>query len=251
MRYNKISLLVVIVLLFSVSVLAAGQAGTPYNFYSVEKCYGDIKVRIYPLTMSQYSLVDCILTPPNDWSCPCTKKLYILTSNNTINRFSALVQYYIDAPKNFTPSLDGKPTQEELYNDGLKRIYTIKDITIGPNTEISISDALSKNETINNILLFVIIGFGVIVFLFFVIIVIFWLFGENIRKWLGLAEDEKMTLGKILRKIFTREDIQRKTFVRESGKVLPSIKPVEKQPQIKNVSNTQDEIRKILEGLDK
>jgi hypothetical protein len=82
---------------------------------------------------------------------------------------------------------------------------------------------------------------------------VLWLFGENIRRWLGLKEDEKMTFGKILKRIFVREDIARKTFVREKGKILLQIKPVEEQPKVvveKENTSTEDEIRKILEGLE-
>jgi hypothetical protein len=252
MKY-KISLLIVMLLLFSVSVIAVGEAGKPYNYFNIEKCVGEVKVRVYPISMSNYTLVDCVSYTTNDWTCPCSDKLYILTPKNTDSRFSALVQYYIGEQKAFTPSPDGTPTAEEQYNDGLKRIYTVKDITITKNKELTGSGALSNNEKINNFLLGVLLFVGGVIIVAFITFALLWIYDEKLRAWMGLKEGDKMTIGMILRKIFTREDISRKEFTRKKGEVLPVIKPAEKKVEAKVEKKTvdaQEEIRKILEGLE-
>ena len=252
MKY-KISLLFIMLLLLCVNVIAVGEAGKPYSFYNVGKCYGDIKARVYPLGNENYTLINCTQNSINDWVCSCRTNLSILTPSNVDSRFSILVQYYIAQPKNFTPSTDGKPTAEEIYNDGLKRVYTIKDIIITKNKEAFVNGALSENDKINNVLLGALMVVGGIVLVAFLTILLMWLFDERLRKWIGLKDDEKMTIGKILKRIFTRESITRKELVRKDGSVLPTIRPVEVKPitkQEQKKNNTEEEIRKILEGLD-
>jgi len=252
MKY-KIPLLIVMLLLFSVVVTAVGEAGKPYDFYDVPKCAGNISVRIYAMSQVNYTLVDCTKISVSDWNCPCAKSLYILTQKNTDSRFSALVQYYIEPLKSFTPSKDGKPTQEELYNDGLKRIYTIQDILITKNKELTGNDALSANSTINNILLGLLMFVGGVVFIAFLTIGLMWFYDDKLRKWLGLRDEDKMTLGMILKKVFTREDISRKELIRKDGSLTPNVKqvmPTPQKPKETKKSNAEEEIKKILEGLE-
>jgi uncharacterized membrane protein len=253
MKY-KISLLFVILLLCSVAVIAVGEAGKPYNYFNIEKCVGPVSVRIYAISMTNYTLPDCQQLTTSDWTCPCATNLYILTPPKTDSRFSALVQYYIGQTKPFTPSTDGKPTAEELYNDGLKRVYTVKDIMITKNKELTGAGALSDNEAINRVLLGVLMVVGIIILLVFIGFASMWIFDEKLRAWMGLREDDKMTIGMILKKVFSREDISRKEFVRKEGNVLPKINPVNKKVENKKEEkkiDAQEEIRKILEGLDK
>jgi hypothetical protein len=238
-------------LLFSTVITAMGQAGVPYNFFNIEKCYGNIQVRIYPIVQTDYSLINCTTNSINQWNCSCRDNLYILTFVNTTSNFSALIQYNIDKPKEVIPSTNGMPTSEELYNDEIKRIYTIKDIVI-TESGVSVSGALSDNDSINNFLLIVVVGFGILLFLGFIFIVVFWFYNENIRRWLRLEEKEKITFLRIIKRIFTRENIDRKTFVRQEGKLLPKIKSEEKQKEVKYIeedNKTTDEIKKILNEL--
>jgi hypothetical protein len=255
MKY-KIPLLFVMFILISVAVTSVGESGKPYIFFNVEKCYGDINVRVYPLDMDNYTLLGNCITPTGDknhWICPCQQNLTILTPELTSSKFSALVQYNIDKPREVNTTIGGMPTEDDLYNDEIKRIYTIRDIIIVPNGN-DISGALSLNPLVNKILLTAVIVFGILMFVGFVYIVIFWFYSEEMRKWLGIGEDDKMSLGMIIKRIFTREDISRKTLIRKEGKVLPIIKSVEPIIEKKNeskVSNVQDEARRILEDLDK
>jgi uncharacterized membrane protein len=253
MKY-KLSLLIVMLLLISVSVTAIGEAGKPYNFFNVEKCVGNITVRVYVISApGGYSLIDCSQLTTSDWTCPCSKSLYILTPTNSDSRLSALVQYYIGQIKPFTPSIDGKPTAEEQYNDALKRVYTIKDIVITKNKELTGGEAFSQNDKINKIMLGSLMVVGVIILLVFIVIALLWFYDDKLHKWMGLREEDKMTIGMILKKIFGREDISRKEFTRKKGEVLPVVKPVEKKTEIKvekKTVDTQEEIRKLLEGLE-
>jgi hypothetical protein len=237
-------------LLISVPVIAIGQSGTPFNFFNVEKCVGDIKVRIYPISETNYTLINCVAMSKTDWTCPCNTSLYILTSPQTDGRFSALVQYYIGQTKNFTASKDGKPTQEEIYNEALKRVYTIKDITLTKNKEMFVDGALSDNKNINNILLGIVIIIGIIIFIVSIVFVILWVYDEKIRAWMKLNEDDKMTILMILKKIFSREDIARSNTI-QNKKQIQSNKELQPNKKIEKKIDTQDEIRKILEGLDK
>jgi len=252
----KYSPLIVMFILISVAVTAVGDAGKPYIFFNVEKCYGDVNVRVYPLEMANYTLLGGCVTPTgdkNNWVCPCQQNLTILTPELTSSKFSALVQYNIDKPRDVNITVGGMPTADELYNDGLKRIYTIRDIIITPNG-IDVSGALSLNPIVNKILLTAVIVFGILMFIGFVYIVVFWFYSEEMRKWLGIGEDDKMSLGLIIKRIFTREDINRKTLIRNNGKVLPTIKsvqPIEKKKVETKIFNAEDEARRILEDLDK
>ena len=253
MKY-KILILFAMLLLCSVVVTAVGQAGTPYSFYNIEKCVGDIKVRVYPLQLNQYKIINCSFVSNNDWVCPCQSNLQILTLPNSTSRISVLVQYYIGEQKKFTPSANGNPTPEEIYNDGLKRIYTIKDIIITSDKKILGKGALSENDRINNILLGTLMIVGGIIFIAFLTIILLWLYDEKLRAWVGLKEGDKMTILMILKRIFTREVISRKEIVRKNGNVLPILKTVEKKIETKvekKVVDAKEEIRKILEGLDK
>jgi uncharacterized membrane protein len=184
------------------------------------------------------------------WVCPCNQKPLIQIANNTKGHFDAMVQYYIDKPKEVIPYENGTPTANELYNEQIKRLDVIKDIMMIPAGSVE-DGVLHIPASVSDFILFIFMLLVILVILIVGVIVVIYVYSERIKRWLNMDKDEKLSFKKVLVAIFRRPNVSRKSIGKrdkdfEAKRVQQQVKEPEK---IKSTPTAEDEVRKILEEL--
>lgn len=129
----KIVLSMLLFVLCTVPVTANGVSGVPYPFYSFVKCVGNYQAQVTTFSNVDYLLPGCTLTNATTkvWSCPCSTNASILVKEGQAGIFDIRIQYYIDNLKPLvSPRVNNIPTQEEIFNDNIRRIDYIKGVII-------------------------------------------------------------------------------------------------------------------------
>jgi len=256
MKFKFILLLLLITIIIPF-VYSAGIAGQEYTYFTLEKCYGNVYERVFQYNPNvPYELVNCTLINDTNiqWNCPCTKELKILTPANTISSYAILIQYNLDKPHDL-PSSGNFTNDDLIYNSMLKRVYTITNITLMPYVD---ENSISESGDILNTLLYLFILFIVLILIGLAIWGIFYALSDKIKRWLGMNKDDKLTLGSILRSIFSRKKIEKRMIGKtnldlgESDRVAKPIgNPVSShEKQNKKITN-EDVAKSILEDFNK
>ena len=237
---RDVAYFIVMFILLSSTVYAEGISGKPYKFIDVPSCYGDIQVKVNEFTnVNRYAIINCTYVSGIEWSCPCMNSLYILTPPDTETHFSIFVQYFISKPR-IIPSPSVPPSNDEQYNEEIKRIKTINGIFIVPSIE---DKTLNKEEEKGILIILILVG---VIFVFILILAIMiFLLGDNIKRWLGMDEDEKLTFGKLLKNVFSRPSIDRKDIGKRDDKPKETLLVKEQKVNEK----IEDEVRKILKEI--
>lgn len=257
-KYKVIICILTMFVMLSTTIYGELLSGVQTNIINVSVCYGNIDISVQPNKGVIYQLIDCSVDneDTNKWHCPCVinneTKIDILVQENETAKFSIIYQYYIGQtkPVNITYN-NGLPTEDEVYNEQLKRIGNVETDTFYNSIELQ---RIKKEQQIKTqgmqsfILTFFMYGFGgLFALIVFIMIIIF--IKNRIRRWLKLKDYEKLTIGKILKKIFSREDINRFELGKQDVVKLNNTK---KTIPIKSIPlSTEDEARKILEDIDK
>lgn len=220
-------ILIVLILLLSVMVSANSQ----YKIDNI-KCYGQIFIQVNDIQgSSNYTFQNCVQINPILWGCNCGQTPILYNTLNETTTISFRIQYDISQPK----------SNDDIYNQQLKRVVT-KSVIISTIKE---KGPTPFEELINNSS-GIIIVFGIIILLIVVgaiITVILFFNMDKIKRWLGVDEDEKMTLKEIIVAIFTRSNIKRRRFEKIQ---------VNKKQQIseKNVDEkVENEVNELMKGL--
>lgn len=104
--------------------IAEGRSDTIMN---ATRCYGNMTVYVVHNTNSTFILENCSPTIQYYWTCPCQKKsntnLIMVSSNDTTDTFTFLVDYYIDKPKTYSGNSTIEKNNIMIYNDNIKRTY--------------------------------------------------------------------------------------------------------------------------------
>ena len=101
--YKNLFIGFLVILLLS-TIVTAIPAGEPYNVKAIDKCEGQILVKVrgsIPSNETEYEIVDCIFNGTY-WICNCVNPSTItfLTENETNNQYDIVLEWYVEEKKN-------------------------------------------------------------------------------------------------------------------------------------------------------
>jgi len=201
---NKVLLFSLMIILLTITVTAVKVENIP--------CVGDIKVEINAVEgNTNYTFINCNLDNTDNqsyqWVCSCNKTPDIINLENQNTIVTFRMQYYINKTRTVLYPNATNPTQDEMYNQQLKRVETrIVNIPI-PIDE----NAFQFNVDTTTIILGSLLVIGLLAVVIVVGIGYFVMNTEKLKRRLGMDLNKPATTWEIIVAILSRKKVEKKS----------------------------------------
>lgn len=249
---SKINVYLVLVLLLVTNGLAIELSGEPVTVMTVDECYDTIEIYNIHASHNDYSFEGCRRIQ-NGWSCPCIPELILNThaeKNNTI-KFST--QYYVSEPRPINPFDTSNMSQAHSYNQRITRVsrHSFEFVTDSETLERILEERKKQRQKLQAIVISSLIAGALLFFMFITFIIINLFYKEEFKRWLRLKEDEKITISKVFKNIFSRPNIKRKTFVADDKpEISGTLNKEQEQKELTPDEKVELEVQDLLKELE-